>query len=79
MLKRWKSSVTTKDCVTQAVEPKARLPLFAAQLLLLLAYGGLGFLAFKKDEETRKAIAFVTGLFKKGYTKITNLLPSGSK
>lgn len=55
------------------------LPLFLAQFLLLAAYGGGGFLAFKKDEETRKAVAIVSGLAQKGYSKVQELLPSGSK
>jgi len=55
------------------------LPLFLGQFLVLAAYGGLGFLAFKKDEETRKAVAIVLGLAQKGYTKVQSLLPSGSK
>lgn len=55
------------------------LPLFLAQLLVLVTYGGLGYLAFTKDEEFRKAIATVAGLFQKGYSKVTSLLPAGSK
>ncbi|DBB04892.1 hypothetical protein WJX82_008844 [Trebouxia sp. C0006] len=55
------------------------LPLFLAQFLVLAAYGGFGFLAFKKDEETRKAVAFVLGAFRKGYNKLQQVLPSGSK
>ena len=58
---------------------KGPLPLFLAQLLLLLAYGGAGFLAFKKDEETRKAISILTGLLKKGYKTATDILPVGNK
>ena len=58
---------------------KGPLPLFLAQLLLLLAYGGVGFLAFKKDEETRKAISILTGLLKKGYKTATGILPVGNK
>ena len=46
---------------------------------MLAAYGGLGYLAFKKDEETRKAIAFAVGLVQKGVSKAQQLLPSGSK
>ena len=53
--------------------------MFLAQFLLLAAYGGGGFLAFKKDEETRKAVAIVSGLAQKGYMKVDELLPSGSK
>ena len=55
------------------------LPLFLAQLLVLAAYGGLGFLAFKKDEETRKALAIVLRLIQTGYSKVQKLLPSSSK
>lgn len=55
------------------------LPLFLGQLLVLAAYGGVGFLAFQKDEETRKAIGFLVGLLQKGYSKVQSLLPSGSK
>ena len=55
------------------------LPLFLGQFLVLVAYGGAGFLAFQKDEETRKAVAIVIGLFQKGYSKVQGLLPSGSK
>lgn len=55
------------------------LPLFLGQFLVLAAYGGLGFLAFKKDEETRKAIAILLGIVQKGYSKVQQLLPSGSK
>ena len=36
-------------------------------------------MAFKKDEETRKAVAVVSGLAQKGYVKAQQLLPSGSK
>lgn len=55
------------------------LPLFLAQLLVLVAYGGTGFLAFQKDEETRKAIAIFGGLLQKGLSKVQSLIPSGSK
>ncbi|KAL3161467.1 hypothetical protein ABBQ32_010349 [Trebouxia sp. C0010 RCD-2024] len=55
------------------------LPLFLGQLLVLAAYGGVGFLAFQRDEETRKAIALIAGLLQKGYSKVQGLLPSGSK
>lgn len=55
------------------------LPLFLAQLLVLVAYGGAGFLAFQKDEETRKAIAISVGLLQKGFSKVQSLIPSGGK
>lgn len=55
------------------------LPLFLAQLLVLVAYGGAGFLAFQKDEETRKAIAIFVGLLQKGFSKVQSLIPSGGK
>lgn len=85
-----KSLVHHRDCsayrfawplqaVTQSNKRQGPLPLFLGQLLVLLAYGGLGFLAFKKDEETRKAVAIVLGLARKGYNKVQGLLPSGSK
>ena len=67
------------QAVTQSNKRQGPLPLFLGQLLVLLAYGGLGFLAFKKDEETRKAVAIVLGLARKGYNKVQGLLPSGSK
>ncbi|MCJ1242444.1 hypothetical protein MMC14_010452, partial [Varicellaria rhodocarpa] len=54
------------------------LPLFLGQFLVLAAYGGAGFLAFQKDEETRKAIAFMIGLAQKGYNKVQGLLPSSN-
>jgi len=68
--------------VAAVIKSKKRqgpLPLFVAQFLVLAAYGGSGFLAFKKDEETRKAVAIVLGAFKKGYNKLQQVLPSGSK
>ena len=62
------------------------LPLWLAQLLLLAAYGGFGFLAFKKDEETQRAVAVAIGLVQKGVetvqkgvSRAQQLLPSGSK
>ncbi|DBA79659.1 hypothetical protein WJX77_000952 [Trebouxia sp. C0004] len=65
--------------VTKSNKRQGPLPLFLAQFLVLGAYGGLGFLAFKKDEETRKAVAMVLGAFRKGYNKLQQVLPSGSK
>jgi hypothetical protein len=65
--------------VTKGNKRQGPLPLFLAQFLVLAAYGGLGFLAFKKDEETRKAVAIVLGVFRKGYNKLQQVLPSGSK
>ena len=67
------------QAVTQSNKSQGLLPLFFGQLLVLLAYGGLGFLAFKKDEEARKAVAVVLALARKGYNKVQGLLPSGSK
>ena len=74
-------ATAVSPCVQVAKQNGKRrgpLPLFLGQFLVLAAYGGAGFLAFQKDEETRKAIAFMIGLAQKGYNKVQGLLPSSN-